>query len=95
MSSGVTVSTEAKTTYEEVKKDRKYRYIIYHIKDEKVIEVESTGPRDATYADFLEELNKYKSECRYCVFDFPANIAVEGSGDTTSMSVNRLILMRW
>ena len=35
-SSGVTVSTEAKTVYEEVKKDKKYRYIIYHIKDEKV-----------------------------------------------------------
>ncbi|XP_015793311.1 cofilin/actin-depolymerizing factor homolog [Tetranychus urticae] len=95
MSSGVTVSTEAKTVYEEVKKDRKYRYIIYHIKDERVIDVESTGPRDATYADFLEELNKFKTECRYCVFDFPANIPVEGSQDTQSMSVNRLILMRW
>jgi hypothetical protein len=35
-SSGVTVSAEAKTVYEEVKKDKKYRYIIYHIKDEKV-----------------------------------------------------------
>ena len=30
------MSTEAKTVYEEVKKDKKYRYIIYHIKDEKV-----------------------------------------------------------
>lgn len=35
------MSTEAKTVYEEVKKDKKYRYIIYHIKDEKV----STGLR--------------------------------------------------
>lgn len=95
MSSGVTVSAEAKTVYEEVKKDRKYRWIIYHIKDERVIDVESTGPRDATYADFLEELNKYKTDCRYCVFDFPANIPVEGSQDASSMSVNRLILMRW
>lgn len=95
MSSGVTVSTEAKTVYEEVKKDRKYRWIIYHIKDERVIDVESTGPRDANYSDFLEELNKYKTDCRYCVFDFPANIPVEGSQDASSMSVNRLILMRW
>lgn len=30
------MSTEAKTVYEEVKKDKKFRYIIYHIKDEKV-----------------------------------------------------------
>lgn len=94
MSSSVTVSIEAKTSFEELKKDQKYRYIIYHIEDEKVIEVESTGPRDATYDDFLEELNKYDSDCRYCVIDFPTSIPVEGSGDTT-VSVDRLILMRW
>lgn len=93
MSSGVSVAVEAKTVYEEVKKDKKYRYIIYHIKDEKVIDVESTGPRDAKYSDFLEQLQKFKSECRYCVFDFPAR--VEASGDGTSMSVDRLVLMTW
>ncbi|KAH8032319.1 hypothetical protein HPB51_024096 [Rhipicephalus microplus] len=71
MSSGVTVSNEAKTVYEEVKKDKKYRYIIYHIKDERVIDVETTAERSATYADFLEQLQNYKNECRYCVFDFP------------------------
>lgn len=81
--------------YEEVKKDKKYRYIIYHIKDEKVIDVESTGARNASYADFLEELQKFKAECRYCVFDFPANIPVEGGGEKTNMSVDRLILMTW
>lgn len=81
--------------YEEVKKDKKYRYIIYHIKDEKVIDVESTGARNASYSDFLEELQKFKTECRYCVFDFPANIPVEGGGEKTNMSVDRLILMTW
>lgn len=95
MSSGVAVSAEAKTVYEEVKKDKKFRYIIYHIKDEKVIDVESTGPRDAKYSDFLEKLQNFKSECRYCVFDFPASVSVEGSGDKTSMSVDRLVLMTW
>lgn len=95
MSSGVTVSEKAKVVYDEVKKDKKYRYIIYHIKDEKVIEVESTGPRDAKYSDFLEELNKFKEQCRYCVFDFPVNVSTEGSGDASSMSVDRLVLMTW
>jgi cofilin len=95
MSSGVTVSEKAKTVYEEVKKDKKFRYIIYHIKDEKVIDVETTGARDSTYENFYQELNKYKTECRYCVFDFPANIPVEGSQDAQSMSVDRLVLMRW
>jgi len=95
MSSGVTVSTEAKTVYEEVKKDKKYQYIIYHIKDERVIDIETTGSRDATYSEFLEKLQNYKTDCRYCVFDFPANIPVEGGQEKTVMSVDRLVLMTW
>uniref|UniRef100_A0A1D2AIE7 Actin depolymerizing factor 1 n=1 Tax=Ornithodoros brasiliensis TaxID=888526 RepID=A0A1D2AIE7_ORNBR len=95
MSSGVTVSNEAKTVYEEVKKDKKYRYIIYHIKDEKVIDVEKTADRSASYAQFLEELQQFKNECRYCVFDFPASIPVEGASEKGSMSVDRLVLMTW
>jgi len=95
MASGVSVAPAAKTTYEEIKKDKKYRYIIYHIKDEKTIDVETVGQRDATYAEFLETLQNYKNECRYCVFDFPANIPVEGTPDATPMSVDRLVLMTW
>lgn len=94
-SSGVTVSTAAKTVYEEVKKDKKFRYIIYHIKDEKVIDVELTGSREATYSEFLEQLQTYKNECRYCVFDFPANIPVDGGQEKSAMSVDRLVLMTW
>ena len=60
-----------------------------------VIDVESTGPRSAVYADFLAQLQKFKTECRYCVFDFPANVPVEGSQEKTSMSVDRLVLMTW
>lgn len=60
-----------------------------------MIDVESTGARDATYAEFLEKLQLFKTDCRYCVFDFPANIPVEGSQEKTSMSVDRLILMTW
>lgn len=60
-----------------------------------MIDVESTGPRDAIYADFLEQLQKFKTDCRYCVFDFPANIPVEGAGEKASMSVDRLVLMTW
>ena len=90
----MTVSSNAKTTYEEVKKDKRFRYIVYYIKDEKVIEVEYTGDRDATYQDFLEKLQELKAECRYCVFDFPVKIPVEGQ-DSAGMSVNRLVLMRW
>jgi len=97
MSSGVAVSPTAKTVYEEVKKDKKHRYVIYHIKDEKVIDVELTGARDASYSEFLEKLNEYKNECRYCLYDFPAHVSVEGTGDGqgTNMAVDRLVLMTW
>ena len=60
-----------------------------------MIEVETTGPREASYAEFLTKLQDYKNECRYCVFDFPANIPVEGGGEKTTMSVDRLVLMTW
>jgi cofilin len=93
--SGVTVSSDAKCKYELIKKDKKFRFIIFHIKDEKVIEVESTGERNATYADFYKQLNQFSTECRYCVFDFPVNVAVEGSPDASSMFVDRLVLLRW
>lgn len=89
------MSTNAKVIYEEVKKDKRFRYIVYYIKDERVIEVEDTGDRDATYQDFLEKLSSLKNECRYCVFDFPVDIPVEGNADAARMSVNRLVLMRW
>ncbi|XP_076365857.1 cofilin/actin-depolymerizing factor homolog [Tachypleus tridentatus] len=95
MSSGVSVASEAKTAYDEVKKDKKYRYIIYHIKDERVIDVEHKGPRSSTYENFIEKLQNYKSECRYCVFDFPLSVAVEGSQKSSPMTVDRLILMMW
>jgi cofilin len=42
-SSGVTVADVCKTTFEEIKKDKKHRYVIYFIRDEKQIEVESIG----------------------------------------------------
>ncbi|KAI1282019.1 Cofilin/actin-depolymerizing factor -like protein [Halotydeus destructor] len=96
MSSGVTVASEAKLAYEEIKKDKKYRYIIYHIKDDKVIDVEATGARDATYSDFLAKLENLGNDCRYCVFDFPSQVSVEGAGqDKTNMSVDRLLMMTW
>ncbi|CAG0916608.1 unnamed protein product [Notodromas monacha] len=43
MSSGVTVADVCKTLFEEIKKDKKHRYVIFYIKDEKQIEVETIG----------------------------------------------------
>lgn len=63
--SGVTVSDACKTTYEEIKKDKKHRYVVFFIKDEKQIDVEVVGNRDAEYDSFLEDLQQGGTgECR-------------------------------
>lgn len=54
--SGVTVSDACKTTYEEIKKDKKHRYVVFFIRDEKQIDVEAIGERGAEYDAFLEDL---------------------------------------
>ena len=71
MSSGVAVADECKAIFEEIKKSKKYRYCIFHIKDEKVISVEEKGDRDASYDAFLNDLQKAgDGECRYGLYDF-------------------------
>lgn len=63
--SGVTVSDICKTTYEEIKKDKKHRYVIFYIRDEKQIDVEVVGNRDAEYDSFLDDIQKGGAgECR-------------------------------
>lgn len=65
MSSGVAVSDECKNYFEEIKKAKKHRYVVFYIKEEKSIVVESVGGRDAKYEDFLNDLQKGGDvECR-------------------------------
>lgn len=62
----MTVSDACKTTYEEIKKDKKHRYVVFYIRDEKQIDVETVGERNAEYDQFLEDLQKGGTgECRY------------------------------
>lgn len=56
--SGVTVSDVCKVTYEEIKKDKKHRYVIFYIRDEKQIDVEVIGDRNAEYDQFLDDIQK-------------------------------------
>lgn len=80
--SGVTVADVCKTTYEEIKKDKKHRYVIFYIKDERQIDVEVIGPRDAAYDAFLEDLQKGGSgECRYGLFDFEYTHQCQGTSE--------------
>merc|ERR1712173_59141 len=93
MSSGVAVADECKAIFEEIKKSKKYRYCIFHIKDEKVISVEEKGDRDASYDDFLHDLQKGgDGECRYGLYDFEYQHQCQG---TSSSHKQKLFLMMW
>merc|ERR1712107_430691 len=39
-----------------IKKKKSYRYLVFYIKDEKVIQVEKVGDRNADYQEFLQDL---------------------------------------
>jgi len=94
MSSGVAVADECKAIFEEIKKSKKYRYCIFHIKDEKVISVEEKGDRDASYDAFLNDLQKAgDGECRYGLYDFEYEHQCQGT--TESSKKQKLFLMNW
>ena len=43
------MSDVCKTTYEEIKKDKKHRYVVFFIRDEKQIDVEVIGKTRFSY----------------------------------------------
>lgn len=95
MASGVSVSIGAKQVYDDVKKNKLHRYVVYCIKDEKQIEVEIKGDRNASYQDFLTQMKELKDQCRYCLFDFPAEAPQEGTNEPSKIALDRLVLMTW
>merc|ERR1712110_614190 len=91
MASGVSVSEEVKHRYDEIKKKKNARYLIFFIKDEKTIAVEKVGARDANYEQFLTEIMACGPEdCRYGVFDFEYEHQCQG----TSEKSRKLLTLR-
>jgi len=94
MSSGVAVSDECKTYFEDIKKAKKYRYVVFYIKEEKSIVVESVGDRDSSYDDYLNDLQKGgDGECRYGLYDYEYEHQCQGT--TESSKKQKLFLMAW
>jgi len=92
-SSGVTVADECKAIFEEIKLGKKYRYVIYYIKDETQVCVEKTGARGETYEDFVKAItNDGGDDCRYGVFDM--EYMHETQGASASLK-EKLILMSY
>jgi len=94
MASGVAVSQACKNSFDEVKKGKIHRYVIYVIEEEKTIAVETVGNRTATYDDFLHDLTKSgEAECRYGLYDFEYTHQCEGA--TEKSKKEKLFLMSW
>lgn len=94
MASGVAVSQECKNSFDEIKKGKKHRYIIFFIEDEKTIKVETLGDRDADYDAFFHDLTKAgEGECRYGLFDFEYLHQCQGTTETSKKQ--KLFLMSW
>lgn len=94
MASGVTVADACKKVYEEIKKDKKHRYVVFHIKDEKQIDIEVIGERNSTYDQFLEDLQKAgPQECRYGLFDFEYTHQCQGTSESSKKQ--KLFLLCW
>jgi len=93
MSSGVAVSDECKIKFEDIKKHQRHRFVVFHIKDDKCIAVETLGEPGSSYEDFLSALQKEgPTECRYGIYDF--EYMHQGQG-TEAISKKKLVLMIW
>merc|ERR1712243_444809 len=76
------------------KKKKSYRYLVFYIKDEKVITVEKVGERSSNYQQFLDDLTGAGPEdCRYGVFDFEYTHQCQGT--TEASKKEKLFLMSW
>ena len=93
-SSGVAVDDQCKNVFEEIKKSKKHRYVVFYIKDEKSITVETVGDRDASYDTFLTDLTKAgESECRYGLYDMEYEHQCQGTTEVSKKQ--KLFLMAW
>jgi len=69
MSSGVAVSEDVLTKYQELKLGHSFRYVTFKLNaDQSAVVVDSTAPPATKYEDFVKILPA--NDCRYAVFDF-------------------------
>jgi len=94
MASGVQVDQECKNQFDEIKKGKKHRYVIFKIVDEKLIKVDAVGERDNSYDQFLTDLmSGGELECRYGLYDFEYEHQCQGT--TATSKLQKLFLMSW
>ncbi|CAP71204.1 uncharacterized protein PODANS_6_5740 [Podospora anserina S mat+] len=97
--SGATVNEECITAYNDLKLNKKYKYVIFKLSDDnKEIVVDSTSESGPEYDDFREKLINAKTKSktgavgkgpRYAVYDFEYNLA---SGEGVR---NKITFIAW
>ena len=88
------MSQECKNQFDEIKKGKKHRFVVFYIEDEKLIKVESVGDRDASYDEFLTAIMKAgEGECRYGLYDFEYEHQCQGTTEVSKKQ--KLFLMSW
>ncbi|KAK0670059.1 hypothetical protein QBC41DRAFT_99053 [Cercophora samala] len=97
--SGATVNADCITAYNDLKLNKKYKYVIYKLSDDnKEIVVDSTSEDGPEYDDFREKLINAKTKSktgavgkgpRYAVYDFEYNLA---SGEGVR---NKITFIAW
>mmetsp|Transcript_29133 Transcript_29133/g.73834 ORF Transcript_29133/g.73834 Transcript_29133/m.73834 type:complete len:140 (-) Transcript_29133:98-517(-) len=88
MASGVGVSDDCVTAFNDLKLKHTMKYIIYKMNDKMTeINVLKKSEKEATYDEFLAQLPE--SECRYGVFD------VEFTDPKTGGQRNKIVFYHW
>merc|ERR1711872_971932 len=78
-----------------IKKKKSYRYLVFYIKDEKVITVEKVGSRDCDYNHFLNDLTGAgPDDCRYGVYDFEYTHQCQGTTEASKKENALLVIVR-
>jgi len=86
MSSGVKVDAEVDTAFNELKLNKTHRFYTFKIQDKKVIKVDQSGARGATYDDFTSVLPE--NEPRYTLIDVEFK-------STDGRPTSKLVFISW
>ncbi|KAI1711466.1 cofilin/tropomyosin-type actin-binding protein [Ditylenchus destructor] len=90
MASGVKVSAECKSAYDDLHQKHLNAYIIFRISDDDTtIIVEKKGGKGAPYSEFVEEIRKVVGdgkECRYAAVDVEVNVQRQGTDGGAKIS---------
>ncbi|XP_002134523.2 cofilin/actin-depolymerizing factor homolog [Drosophila pseudoobscura] len=98
MESGIQITRDSKDAFEEIWKKRTHRYAVFAVQENREIIVDALGKRDASYDDFLADLQGEQDEdgacqCRFAIYDFEYEHHFKPMDSSTSKL--KLILVLW